>query len=364
MPQETTLSNNEIYDSSPIVEIDGQSNDMVQSLLIGMDMSESEHGLSALELKFSNTATIEDHGIDFAFEYSDNDLLSIGKAITVRTGDHSDPQEIFQGVVSGLEIVFDQDQQPLLNLLAEDALQKARLTRHTRLHSAGTLRSIIEAVARDLGLNPTVSGLNQQIDAQLQFNESDLAFLRRLLQRYDGELQIVGEELQVSPRTDIRRNVITLDINSQLLSVRVLADVAHQVSCSTFAGWDFATGQEIKAETDAGADLGPGQGKTGSEILCSAFGKRNEHLAHLSAKDQAEAQAIVNACYSQRARKFVCAEGIADGNPNIRVGSHLRLQGIGPRFENIYYVTETHHYFNTSNGYQTKFKAECAYFGG
>lgn len=363
MTTETALTTNDIYVSYPLVEIDGEYNDMVQSLLVGMDMTESEHGMSAMELKFFNSATVENRGNDFAFEFSDNTLLSMGKPVRVMTGDHNDPQEIFQGVISGLEMVVKEDQQPILNVLAEDSLQKARLTRHTRLHSAGSVGSIVQAVATDLGLNANSTGLNQQVDDQLQFNESDLAFLRRLLKRYDAELQIVGDELQVSARSGIRRNEISLELNSQLRSVRILADLAHQVNSITFSGWEVAAGREIRVETDAGADLGPGQGTTGAQLIDSAFGERKEHLQHVSVQNQAEAQACVNAAYSQCARKFVCAEGIAVGNSNIRVGSHVTLVGVGPRFENTYYVTQARHHYNTADGYQTTFKAECAFLG-
>ena len=146
-------------------------------------------------------------------------------------------------------------------------------------------------------------------------------------------------------------------------SVRILADLAHQVNGVTFSGWEVAAGQKIRVETDASADLGPGQGATGAQLMTSAFGERKEHLQHVSVQNQVEAQACVNAAYSQRARKFVCAEGLAVGNPNIRVGSHVALIGVGPRFENTYYVTRTRHHYDTVAGYQTTFKAECAFFG-
>ena len=66
MTAEAALSNNDIYSAVPIVEIDGQVNDMVQTLFFGMDMSESDQGMAAMELKFFNTATVEDQGSDFA----------------------------------------------------------------------------------------------------------------------------------------------------------------------------------------------------------------------------------------------------------------------------------------------------------
>lgn len=248
-------------------------------------------------------------------------------------------------------------------VLAEDALQKARLARHTRLHDAGPLRDIIQSVASGLGMQNDITGMDQDVDEQLQFNESDLAFLRRLLDRFDGDLQVVGDVLKIASRSDIRRSEITLELGNQLLSVRVMADLAHQVSKITFAGWDVSAGREINVESDGSADLGPGQGKSGPEFLADSFGERSEHSSHAGAQNESEAQSLVNAAYSQCVRKFVCAEGLAEGNPGIRVGTHLTLTGLGPRFENTYYVTKVRHHYDMSTGYRTMFHAECAFLG-
>jgi phage protein D len=363
MTNEAALSLADIYIARPIIEVDDQTNDMVQSLLMSMDLSESDQGMSALELRFFNSATVEGRGNDLAFEYPDNALLSLGKSIRVWTGDNNDPTEIFKGTITALEMQMDSSDEPKLMVLAEDALQKARLTRHTRLHAAGSLDAMIRSVASDLGLQADITGMDQDVDDQLQFNESDLAFLRRLIDRYDGDLQMVDDVLTVAPRSEIRRNAVTLEMNSQLQRIRIMADLAHQVSKISFAGWDVAAGEEISAESDNAVDYGPGRGRTGAEFLDTALGERSEHLAHAGARDDIEAQALVNARFSQRARKFVCAEGVAEGNPAIRVGTHLTLVGVGPRFENTYFVTQVRHHYDLAGGYKTTFHAECAYLG-
>lgn len=363
MTEESILTPNRIYTPHPVVEVDGQTDEMLRTLLIGMDLTESDQGFTALELQFENSATVSNQGNDYAFEYRDNDLLSLGKAITIRAGDHHDPQALFQGRISGLEMVIEADLQPKLNVLAEDALQKARLARRTRLHGAGTVASIAEAVATELGLRPRISGLDQQVDDQMQLNQSDLAFLRNLVRRFDAELQIVGDELLIAPRSDIRRSEVTLELGSQLQQARLLADLSHQVNRITYAGFDVEAGQEIQVESNAAADLGPGRGRTGARLIEQSFGARSEHLSRRFAQNQAEAQALVNAAYSDRARRFVSAECTALGNPNIRVGTHVTLAGLGPRFDNTYYITRTHHSFTLARGYQTRFNAECGYLG-
>ncbi len=363
MTDEIQLTPNQIYSTRPVIEIDGQRNEMIQSLFTGMDMSESDQGMSSLELSFENSATVGEHGNDFAFEYSDNDLLSLGKRISVLAGDANAPQELFTGRISAIEMIMSEDRQPGLIVLAEDSLQKARLTRHTKLHEGGTVSSIVEAIAGDLGIRCNISGLDQSVDPQMQLNQSDLAFIRKLVNRFDADLQIIDEELTISPRSDIRRNEISLEFGSQLKSVRILADLAHQVNRITCSGFDVRAGQDFQAESGSGADLGPGRGRPGSGFMEEHFSERTEHMSHVCAQNQAEADALVNASFSDRARRFVCAEGLALGNPNLRVGSHLTLNGLGPRFSNTYYVTATHHMYSGTSGYETGFNAQCAYLG-
>lgn len=364
MSAETELSAGTIYQAEPLIEINGQQNSMVQALLLGMMMNEAEGGLSSLQIRFRNTAVVEREGVDLAFEYSDMDLLSLGNSIKILAGDQEDPQEIFRGIISGLELNIDQGEQPVLTVLAEDALQKARMTRHTRLHSEGSLRDIAESIAAEIGLRAVINRLNSDIGPQMQLNESNLAFLRRLLNRNDADMQVVGDELHISAREEVRRNSITLELGSQLKRVRAVADLAHQVSTVTFSGWNVTTGQPIYVTSEVNTGLGPGTGRLGRQILAEAITERSEHIGDFVAADETEAQALVNARYMKKAHEFVRVEASAEGNPGLRVGTHVTLRGIGPRFENTYYVIKVCHRFDQNEGYQTDFMAESSYFGG
>jgi phage protein D len=121
-------------------------------------------------------------------------------------------------------------------------------------------------------------------------------------------------------------------------------------------------GQTISV-TSSTTSLGPGSGQTGKDLLPQAWSSRSEHLAQFATLDQSDAQALVDADFAQRSRRFVVARGIAEGNPALRVGTYLTLGGLGPRFSNTYYTTATVHRFDTNKGYETAFTAECAYLG-
>jgi phage protein D len=360
MPEQP-LTQNAVYSAIPTVQIDGQANDKVTAQLLSIEMREHEGGMSALEMRLSNFGSFSTGLADLVFE--DGAVVKLGAAVLVYAGDASSPTEIFRGKITGLEGRFPDSGPPDLVVLAEDALQSARMQRRTKSWDSATLTQIAQQVATHLGLTPVLDGLDATIGAQQQFNESDLHFLRRLLARYDADVQIVGTELHASPRAQAQRNSIEIDLNSQLKQVRVLADLSHQVKQITATGWDYNQGQAISV-TSQTTSFGPGSGKTGTDWMQQALSSRSEHLGQFSSLNTGEAQALVDAEFAQRCRMFVVADGVSEGNPNLRVGTYLKLNGLGPRFSNTYYTTSTVHHFDTQGGYETRFRAECAYLGG
>lgn len=359
MPEAPTTAN-AIYTVTPTVQIDEQSFAKVSELLLTMEMTEQVGGLSCLELRFSNVASEPTGMADFAFE--DDQILTLGATITVYGGDETSPQEIFRGHITGLEADFGEESPPELLVLAEDAAQRARMDRRTQVYTESSLAEIAEQIAQRLSLTPVITGLTNTTDTWVQMNESDLCFLRRLLARYDADVQVVGEELHVSPRGEVRRGEIELALHSQLRKAKLLADLAHQVNEVTLTGWNPLQGQRTSGNSRGDA-LGPGRGQTGAEILRQTLGERHHHISHLVAPTDAEATALAAAAFDDRARRLVTVCATAEGNPAIRVGTYVKLTGLGDRFDNTYYVVRTCHRFDVTRGYETDFDAECAYFG-
>lgn len=345
----------------PTVFIDGQQLAQVSEQILALEMTEKEGGLSSLELKLAETATVNGRGVTLLFE--DGRTLAHGKEIRVCGGRVDGPVEIFQGIVTGLEIEFPDAASPTLLVLAEDRFQRARMARRTKLHENVSISDLVNQVASDVGLTPSVIGLGDNIGTQVQLNESDLAFLRRLIARYDGDLQVIGTELHAAARSGAARNTITLAASGQLERIRVLADLADQATAVTIAGWDASQGSAITADS-TGANFGPGSGQKGAEMLRQAIGDRSEHLSYLASSNHAEAQAIADAAFDARARRFVVAEGTTrEGTPELRVGTTVTLQGLGGRFDNDYYVTFARHRYDKLYGYRTDFSAQCAFLG-
>lgn len=351
-----------VYRARPTLRFAGEPDERASELVLSMVMSESEGGMRSLELGLSDWASTVDGGAELAFEESRN--VRLGADIEVYGGEVDRPRELFRGRITGLEVVRERGRPPEMVVLAEDALVGARMVRRSRVFREQSPADVASAVASDLGLTPVVAGLSGPAQTWVQLDETDLAFLRRLVARFDADVQVVGQDLHVSPRADVQRARITLSVDEDLRSIRVAADLAHQVTSVSVRGWDPARGSAVKAELRQGTNVGPGRGRAGSAVLRGSVGERAENVGHLAVRSQEEAQALAESAFDRRARRFLTATGTTEGNPDLRVGAHLTLTGLGTRFDNDYYVTSTRHLFDPEEGYSTEFVAECAWLGG
>lgn len=359
---ETPLSNDPRYRARPTLRIDDQANSSVSHRVNSFHVIEKAGGLSSLELRLSNESGQEATQTNAPLVFEDERDLALGSRITLYSGDEQHPREIFRGVVTAIEATFDENEPAELVVLAEDALQSARLARRSKTHDDLKLSDLARQVASNLSLTPRITGFDDSIGVQVQLNESDLAFLRRMLARYDGDLQVVGTELHVTPRSQVSRGTVELARGGQLRRARFFADLAHQVTEVTTAGWDVDAAQHVTGSSQ-GANLGPGSGRSGSSVLRDKLGARSEHVGYPPVATSAEAQAVADAAFDHRARRFVTAHCTSEGNPQLRVGTHVTISGTSRRFDNTYYIVHACHRFDLDRGYETEFEAECAYLG-
>ncbi|WP_339950576.1 contractile injection system protein, VgrG/Pvc8 family [uncultured Albimonas sp.] len=346
----------------PTVRIRGLEMPVLDRAILAMTAREQEGGLSSLELTLVDWSSAPDGRAGFAAAGADNPL-KLGAPIEIYCGDVRAPQQVFAGRITALEAESPRQGPPRIAVLAEDALFPARRTRRRRLFEDASPADIVRAIAEDHGMTPEIrDGLDAPLTTWAQVDESDLAFLRRVLASVDADAQAVAQTLQAGPRARDRRTELELAYPRDLLSVRITADLAHQPAETTAAGFDPLTGQAVAA-TSADPELGPGEGREAASILRAEFEGFQAHLGDLGAVSQAEAEAAARAAQGAAARGFVTADGLAMGDPAIRVGSRLALVGVNPMFENAYCVTSAIHRFDREDGYVTEFIAQCAYLG-
>ena len=251
------------YSARPTVLVDGQRSEPVMQMLRSCVVREAEGGLSSLSLTLSNWGNVQGR---IGHLFNDGALIDFGTRLKLYFGETSAPRAVFEGEVHAIEAHAPMGAPPEITFLAEDKLFAARQARRSALYADMTPADVVQRIASNLGLQPDIDGLDGSSGTWAQLNESDLAFLRRLLARFDADLQLSGDALQVRRSAERERGTINLSMYSQLQQVRVIADLADQVTEVSASGFDVAAGSSYSASS-RGAMLGTGAGDSGSSVL-------------------------------------------------------------------------------------------------
>jgi phage protein D len=198
--------------------------------------------------------------------------------------------------------------------------------------------------------------------------QTDLAFLLGRAQRIGFELRAEGKTLVFRKAKDDRPKTCTLvwgrpyqglasdrDV-LPLKSFRPTMNALNQVNEVIVRGYDKRTKKPIEGRAGAGTErTAMGGRQTGAAVAAQAFDwHRKEVHVRTPVASQEEADQLARALYDERARAFVTGHGSTIGLPGIQAGCVIELQGLGPRFSGLYYVTRSTHRLNGS-GYLTDF---------
>ncbi len=348
--------------STPVLAVAGTTNTEAARNLLALTVEETTVGMCWCEARLDNYGFRNDAA---GYLYLGRDVLDFGTTFAVTFGPKDSSRRIFQGRISAIQADYPAAEQAQVLVFAEDGLQDLRLTRRTRTFNDSSTADVANQLASEHGLTPSIDldGPTRRVSAQL--NQSDLAFLRSLARRDDGEVWLDGTTLHVSRRPDRDGGTVELSYGGDLLSFSVRADLADQCTELGVAGWDVGAKDAIAETADSsalGAELASGD-TSGSDILSKAFGDRTEHIVRGTPVTSDEARAIARAAYLERARRFVCGTGITGGTPALKVGCRVTLNGLGALFNGAYYVSRTRHMFDLTLGYRTEFDVERAGIG-
>jgi phage protein D len=345
--------------ASPVFTVGG---DVVRGLArdcVRLVVDEGVEGLRTLEAHFMATG-IGSPGPPADLLHVDGSDVDFGTDLEVAIGPDDTQRTVFDGTVSGLELVLGDSEPPRVVVLAEDRLMRLRLTRRMRSYTQITDGELASRLAQEHGLDADVSVDGPRYDVLQQVNQSDLAFLRERARRMQAELWCTGRTLHLSDRSRRQATKLTLVHGNQLLTVRLTADLAHQRSDVAVSGYDARTKKVI--DEHAGADTIHAEaqaGRTGPEVLEKALGASTSFRLREAPLTTAEAAAWARAEMLRRARRFVTVSGTTRGSPDLTVGSLLRLELVGAPFEGDgYYTTRVTHTYDNERGLRTAFEAE------
>ena len=240
---------------------------------------------------------------------------------------------VFTGEVSAVGVEFLAGGTREVRVRAYDPLQRLRRRQTARVHAGQDLRTLAEELAAGLGLDVQldVPALTRTWGAQVR--QSDFDVLRRLSERSGRAFRVQGGHLEfVGPAGD--GTVTPLRLGQDLLEVRVERGADPACESVEVRGWNVLTVQAV-------------QGRAGEG------GARQ--IVGVPAENDEEAQWLAQAELDWRARAAHTCRGVSLGDPRLRPGGGVRLEGLGDGLDGEFVLTEVTHRVEAGLGFVTEF---------
>jgi phage protein D len=296
--------------------------------------------------------------VEMKVKWIDHKLFREGNPIKIEMGYRDHLQLVFSGEITGLEPDFPEARPATFTVRAYD--RRHRLMRQRKTQSFTNLKDsdIAGQLAHQAGLDPKVEDSKVKLPYVLQHNQTDLEFLLWRAQRIDYEVVVEDRTLLFRPRKIGKTAKLTLRRDIELLEFRPRMTTMGQVEEFTVRGWNAKEKKEIVAHSTTG-DLPTVMGGTtsGPANVQQVFSKTGSTLVTVPVQSQEEADRIAKQRFSEIALSYVRAEGKCIGDPQLRAGIVVKVEGLGERFSGLYYVRAVEHRYSMQKGYRTAFSA-------
>lgn len=304
---------------------------------------------------------------DPAHALLDGGLLGLGAEVKIAAAAGADgtPRTILAGEITALEPSFEQ-RGKTLTVRGYDRSHRLHRGRATRTFVRQSDADIVGQIARAQGLKPEVEGGGGQLDYLIQHNQTDMQFLAGRAARLGYRVAVEEKTLRFRRPERAAPVAPALSWGSTLLTFRARLSAVAQPNEVQVRGWDPKAKRAIVGKASRPAPLASLTAETdGGKAAATAFGAQAQlTVTDRLVRSQAEADSLAQAVLDERCGDFLAAEGSCVGEPALRAGCKVELQGIGKALSGSYIVTATRHTYSPQAGYQTTFFVNGRRAGG
>lgn len=285
----------------------------------------------------------------------DDDQFKEGNTVEIDMGYRDNMKTLFKGEITGLEPDFPNDQSPTLTVTGYDRRHRLMGKRKTRTFLKMQDSDIANQIAGDWSLTPEVEDTRVRLDYVLQHNQTDFEFLQERARRIGYEMVVTDSSLHFRPRKSDGSAVLTLSRDVELLDFSARLTTMGQVEEVNVQGWNAKDKKEVVAKSRIGDERQMGGSASGPAATRRAFSGTGGTAVDTPVLSQAEADQLAEGWFGEMALSYVEGYGTCIGEPALRAGTLVQIEGLGRRFSGFYYVTSTEHSYRPKVGYRTVF---------
>ena len=278
--------------------------------------------------------------------------LRPGSDLRVRVSGHDAP--LFDGQVTAVEYVYRPDTGRSVEVRGYDALHRLRKQQEARAHVNVTVADLARELAGNAGLDVSADDPGPLWPHLIQHRQTDYELLVDVARRCGLDLTVRDGTLHlIAP--DGFGDVVDLTLGEELIEARVEVNADPAIRTVEASGWDAlraeprsGTASRTRVGRTAGAEVSPDAvGGSGTRILLDERTPDDSHAAGLA---QAELDARVG--------REVVLWGVAGGDPRLRPGAPVDVEGIEPELSGRYVLSSATHTVSPTAGYLSEISSE------
>jgi phage protein D len=298
---------------------------------------------------------------------SDADLFKAGNSVLISLGYVDELEELFDGEITKVSPSFPSSGVPTLAIEGHTRLHWLQRGKNTRSFQQMTDKQIVEKIAQDNGLEPQVEDPGISYDYVMQPNQTDLEFVRTRAARIHFEVFVQAKTLIFRKMKEADQETYTLvwghtqaglsaPNTFPLIEFTPTVNARQPTPSTQVRGYDPKAKQSIVAKSGPSDQNGTMGGSIkGGNVWQKAFQKERAFVRVTTpVQTQAEADEHAKAIYNNMAIDTITGNGRTIGLPALRSGRVIKLDGLGPRFNGLYYLDQVTHKLD-DGGYTTSF---------
>jgi hypothetical protein len=291
------------------------------------------------------------------FAWLDSDLLDPGNGadVEIYLGYSSSPkmpkEPIITGKITSLSPNFPSKGAPTLIVQGYDhsfLLQKKVAKIRRTFDNEQDYGDIAKKIAKDHNIgNGEIDSTIKPCEKVIQNpGESDYSFLKRTAERLGFEFFIRNRKLYFRESRDQNEKMFSLKWGEDIISFNPRMSIAGLISKATVRGHNQIDPSRPIMGTATSNDLGfkESAAKSGAEVIKGCIKSEveaSEHDSPVCSED--DARSIAKALLIKANNSLIEGNCECIGNPDIRAGIVVGIEGIGKRFSGMYYVKSTKH---------------------
>jgi phage baseplate assembly protein gpV len=256
--------------------------------------------------------------------------------------------------VTAVEQVYGPDHGREIRVRAYDRTHRLRKRHKVRAHMDMTARALAEELVADLGLSVEAQEDGPKWKMLVQDRQSDLELLAETLERCGLYYTVQDQTLHILSLRGLG-DTVDLQLGDTLLEATVLANGDPGCRTVAISGWDPLTAATHGGEASDGRIPWSPPDAVAPEKL---GGDGKLFLINEGLSSDGHADAVASAELDQRLGSEVTLDAIAEGNPTLRPGVVVAINGTDDPVEDHFTLTAVDHTIDATRGFVSRLSSQ------